>query len=80
MFTYTSLCVAAGGYVTAWLAKRAPVRHAAIMGAVEALLTVVAMMSFPGKAPLSVWIFGMLLTIPAAWAGGWFYVRKTGNA
>lgn len=32
MTVYTLLCVAAGGYLTARLAPRAPLRHAAIMG------------------------------------------------
>ena len=49
---YTMACVAAGGYVTAWLARRAPVRHAAIMGVIESALTIVAMLSLSGYAPL----------------------------
>jgi hypothetical protein len=69
-FAYTALCIAAGGYVTAWLARRSPVRHAVIMGAVEVALTVWAMLSIPDQAPLRNWIFGMAMTIPAAWFGG----------
>jgi hypothetical protein len=67
---YTLLCVAAGGYVTAWLAHRAEVRHAVIMGAIEAVFTVGAMLALPGHAPLWSWIAGIALIIPAAWLGG----------
>lgn len=67
---YTSLCVAAGGYVTAWIARRAPVQHAIVMGAVEVVLTVVAMLHFRGMAPLRNWIASIVLTIPLAWLGG----------
>ena len=67
---YTMLCVAAGGYVTAWLARRSEVRHAVIMGVIEAVLTVAAMLEMPGHAPLWSWVAGILLIIPAAWFGG----------
>jgi len=32
LVTYTSVCVAAGGYVTAWIARRSPIWHAVAMG------------------------------------------------
>ncbi len=35
MYVYTTLCVAAGGYVTAWIARRRPVMHAVVMGVVQ---------------------------------------------
>jgi hypothetical protein len=67
---YTMLCVAAGGYVTAWIARRAEVRHAAVMGVIEAAMTVAAMMALPGHAPVWSWIAGIVLVVPAAWLGG----------
>jgi predicted aconitase with swiveling domain len=70
MLAYTMLCVAAGGYVTAWLARRSQVRHAVIMGVIEAVFTVGAMMALPGHAPLWSWVAGIVLIIPAAWFGG----------
>ena len=70
LFTYTALCVAAGGYVTAWLARRSERLHAVIMGGVQALLTVWAMLSIPDQAPMRTWITGIALTVPAAWCGG----------
>ncbi|HKV04244.1 MAG TPA: hypothetical protein VJO53_03935 [Candidatus Acidoferrales bacterium] len=70
MMAYTMICVAAGGYVTAWIARRSQVRHAVIMGAVQVVLTVWAMFTLPHQAPLWGWITGMALTVPAAWIGG----------
>jgi hypothetical protein len=69
MLAYTMCCIAAGGYVTAWLARRAAVRHAVVMGSIQVALTLWAMQSFPEKAPLRNWIVGMALTVPAAWGG-----------
>jgi len=64
------LCVAAGGYVTAWLARRSETQHAAIMGAIELAMTVWVMIELPHQAPLWSWIAGMALMVPAAWCGG----------
>jgi hypothetical protein len=72
MFTYTALSVAFGGYFTAWIARRAAVWHAVIMGAVEVGLTVWAMLALAHQAPLWSWIAGMIFTVPAAWLGGAF--------
>ncbi|MBZ5694620.1 MAG: hypothetical protein LAN36_04580 [Acidobacteriia bacterium] len=77
LFAYTSLCVAAGGYVTAWLARRSPVRHAVAMGVVQVALTVLAMMSPRIVAPLRNWIATLVLTIPTAWCGGLLRARQT---
>jgi hypothetical protein len=74
---YTMACVAAGGYVTSWMAPRAPVRHALIMGLIESALTVVAMLSLPEHAPLWSWIAGIVLTTPAAWLGGLLRARRS---
>jgi hypothetical protein len=70
LFAYTALCVAAGGYVTAWVAGRSPVRHALLMGAVQVVLTVWAMASLRNEAPMRNWIVALVLTIPMAWCGG----------
>lgn len=70
LFTYTFLCVAAGGYVTAWLARRSKMLHVVIMGGIQVLLTIWAMLSIPEQAPLRNWIASMVLTVPAAWCGG----------
>jgi uncharacterized membrane protein len=70
LFSYTFLCVAAGGYVTAWLARRSPMLHSLLMGAVQVALTVWAMFALRNEAPLRNWIVTLVLTIPAAWCGG----------
>ena len=72
LFSYTFLCVAAGGYVTAWLARRRAVLHSLLMGAVQVALTLLAMTSssLRNEAPLRNWIGALVFTIPAAWCGG----------
>ena len=77
LFAYTCLCVAAGGYVTAWLARRSKMLHVVIMGVVQVVLTVWAMLSIPEQAPLRNWIASMVLTVPAAWCGGMLRARAT---
>ena len=70
-FSYGFLCVAAGGYVAALLARRLPIRHAAILGIVQAGLTIVAMFSPDSShASTAQWILIATLSIPAALAGG----------
>jgi hypothetical protein len=76
MFFYTSLCVVAGGYVTGYLARRRPAVHAVVMGAVQAALTVWAMVSLPDVAPLRNWIVAILLAIPTAWLGGFLRAKQ----
>jgi hypothetical protein len=70
-FAYGLMCLAAGGYVAARLARRLPVTHAAVMGIIQAGLTILAMLSPVGNhaSPLQ-WIIIAILTIPAAVAGG----------
>jgi hypothetical protein len=74
--TYTFLCVIAGGYVTAWLAARLPVRHAIALGVLQSALTIPAMIAYADKAPLWGWISSMIAVIPAAWLGGLIYARR----
>ncbi|MBZ5576430.1 MAG: hypothetical protein LAP40_07730 [Acidobacteriia bacterium] len=76
LFFYTSLCVAGGGYVTAWLARRWPAGHAAMMGAVQLALTVWAMFSLREQAPLLNWMVSLVLVVPVAWCGGLLRARR----
>jgi hypothetical protein len=75
-FSYTFFCVVAGGYATARLAVRSPVRHAVILGLLQSALTIPAMLQFADKAPLWGWIFSTVMVIPAAWCGGLLYTRR----
>ena len=79
MFSYGALSIAAGGYVTAWLARRAPLRHAAVMGATQTALTLLAMRSMPNHASMATWIVTITSTLPAALLGGWLFVRRLGH-
>ncbi len=76
-FTYGLMCVAAGGYVAARVARRLPVIHAAVLGIIQAGLTILAMLSPVGNhASPWQWILIAILSIPAALAGGVVYKRS----
>lgn len=79
LLVYTSGCVAAGGYVTAWIARRSPIWHAVAMGVIQEALTVWAMVSLPNVAPLRNWIATLVLTVPVAWCGGLLRARHAGR-
>ena len=79
-FAYGFMCVAAGGYVAARVARRLPVMHAAVMGIFQAGLTIVAMLSPVGNhaSPLQ-WILTAIMSIPAALVGGVAYKGRKPN-
>jgi hypothetical protein len=66
----------AAGYVTARLASVSRVAHATVMGSIQAVVTVWAMLSVPSDEPLWFWLSGIALMIPAAWLGGWLCVKR----
>jgi len=70
LYSYTALCVVAGGYVTAWIARRSPVTHAIVMGVLQLALTIWAMEAVVAHAPLRNWMVGIATVVPAAWLGG----------
>jgi len=73
MLAYTTFSILVGGYVTAWIARRAQLTYATIMGAVEVAFTLYVMIAAPfpeaHRAPRWGWIAGMILMIPAACLG-----------
>jgi hypothetical protein len=81
MLAYTTFAIGLGGYVTAWIASRSKIWHAAIMGAVEVAFTLYVMVAAPfpevRQAPRWGWIAGIILMIPAAILGGLIRARKT---
>jgi hypothetical protein len=80
MFAYGLMCVTAGGYVAARVARRLPVQHAAAMGIIQSGLTLIAMLSpVANHASRWVWIITTVLTIPAALVGGIVYKRRKPN-
>jgi hypothetical protein len=60
----------AGGYVAAWIAPRARVAHAVIVGTIQTGFTLAAFLTLKGDTPAWLWVSGMVLTVPAAWLGG----------
>jgi hypothetical protein len=83
MLVYTMFSIAAGGYVTAWIARRSPVTHAAIMGAIEVAFILYVMIAAPFaevvKAPMWLSVASIILTIPAAFLGGALRARQAGR-
>src|ERR1700753_614047 len=76
-WTYGLLCVTAGGYAAARIARRFPLRHAAGLGLLQALLTIVAMLSLQAHHLSRMgWITIAILSIPAALAGGFLCKEK----
>jgi hypothetical protein len=66
----TLLSVVAGGYVTAWLARRKQVAHATAMGVIMLAMTVMVLTSTTVEGPGWLAIASTCLLVPAAWAGG----------
>ena len=64
------VCMIAGGYVAAWIAPRARVPHALIVGTIQTGFTLAAFLTLKGDTPTWLWVSGMVLTVPAAWIGG----------
>ena len=64
-------CMITAGYVTAWIAPRAPVAHAVIVGVIQTGFTLAAFLTLnDNSTPTWLWVSGMVLTVPAAWLGG----------
>jgi hypothetical protein len=81
MFAYGFVCVAAGGYVTARVAGRRPMTHAAVLGILQAGLTIMAMLSPEGfHASRLQWIVTAVLSVPAALTGAAFYAGRRSNS
>ncbi|MCQ4164312.1 hypothetical protein [Tahibacter harae] len=66
-----------GAALTAWLAPRAPLRHALYLGVVGTLLGLVALAATWGNGLAPAWypIALVLLAFPQCWAGGHLFLR-----
>jgi hypothetical protein len=70
---YTLAALAFGGYVAASIARRAPVFHAVLVGALQIVITVYFVMLAPHhlyEPPTWKWIALLFLMVPAAAVGG----------
>jgi hypothetical protein len=68
---WETISMVAAGYVTARLAASRYVVHAAVMGAIQAVVTLWAMLSVQSEEPVWFWLTGIAMMVPAAWVGGW---------
>ena len=76
-FAYGTLSVVVGGYVTAWIARSAPIRHSVIMGILQIALTILAMTAMWDQAPTWIWVSSIAMSLPAAALGGWWYAKRS---
>ena len=65
----------AGGCVAAWIGRRAPVGHALVLGGLLTLGGIANNLMVP--PPLWFWIAGLVVLIPAAYAGARLAPRPT---
>src|SRR5262245_57608786 len=67
---WNSVSMIGGGYVTAWLAPKAAIAHAVVMGTIQACFTLGAMLTVTDNVtPLWLWIAGIAAMIPSARVG-----------
>ena len=80
--TYRCLFTVAGGFVTAWLAPRARMRHVVILavigtfGAIAGVMVSWNMNLGPRWYPIAL----AVTAFPAVWLGGWLYLRRYGRS
>ncbi|MEH1129871.1 hypothetical protein [Micromonospora sp. CPCC 206061] len=75
---YRLVYTAAGGYLTAVLAPRRPVRHAVALGVVGMVLGAAGAVVTGGWDLVPVWfsVAAVVTTPPLAWFGGWLRSRR----
>ncbi len=78
-FVYNSAAGFAGGYITAWIACRAPIWHGAFMAAVQLAGLIYGMTASPyaTTTPMWAWIGLAGTMIPAIVFGSWTRWRRT---
>ncbi len=67
----------AGGTVTAWIAKRAVMKHALALASGGLIMGIISLISGWGKAPLWYQIGNMLVVVTGVMVGG--YLRRRGQ-
>jgi hypothetical protein len=81
MLAYTTFSIGLGGYATGWIASRAKIWHAAIMGAIEMAFTLYVMLAAPfpevRQSPRWGFVVGMILMVPAACLGAAIRVKQS---
>lgn len=75
---YRTLFTVGGGYVTARLAPRRPIKHAVILGAIGMVVATIGAMANWDKSVGAEWypLLLIVLSIPATWLGGKIQTRK----
>jgi hypothetical protein len=71
-----------GGYVTARIAPRNPVKHAVILGSIGLAISILGVIvTLPMHLGPAWYPIGLAVTaLPCSWLGGFLYSRKAGSA
>ena len=64
----------AGGFAAAWIGRRSPVGHSLVLGGLLTLAGIANNLMIP--PPLWFWIAGLVVFLPAAYAGGRLAPRR----
>jgi hypothetical protein len=73
---YTLLAATAGGYLAAFIARRAEVMHALFLGTLGALATLIVIVASPAGQRTAAQFVSAMLVIPATMLGGWMRARS----
>lgn len=65
-----------GGWVCGLIAKRAEIKHAAVIAGIGILLTLLSMLFAPGREPMWYQLANMAVLTAAVLLGGWIRARQ----
>jgi hypothetical protein len=79
--SYRTVYEILGGYITAMIAPRNPVKHAVILGAIGFVISVMGIViTLPMHLGPAWYPIGLAVTaLPCSWLGGFLYSRKSGS-
>ena len=77
---YTFICSLLGGYLTAWIARRSEITHAAILAGIMGTVTVISIIIAIAVEPLWYKIAYLVVMIPSTIFGGYINNRRKQNA
>ena len=78
ILVYSTIFAAAGGYVTARVARRAELKHGLALAAIMVLMSVGTMITYQGRHPLWFQLTLLVLGPLAVAAGAWLRARRRG--
>jgi len=68
-----------GGYVTAFIARKAEIKHTLALGSLMVILGIISMIATFGKEPLWFQLVLIITPIPSALAGGYLRIWRSSS-